>query len=208
MTEYLESDEKRKWGDKAYENRTLSLDQQYAFLDTIERVKLEILETWKPKVTPLFYKIWQGNIHGIVNRYRFSPIYKIQVNDPKKGLADLTTKEREFLHRIPPQNDTLALADQYVDYLDRLGRLLFGDLSLTTGTGSTNWLNYPVFQRSTFKGKIAERILANDLFQQISGGGIDGTTQTQLDEYLKAYPQGQYIAALKKKYTEKLAFAV
>jgi peroxiredoxin len=207
VADYRESDIKRKWAETIQNNRNRPLAEQYTFMDTIERVKVELLETWRPKVTPLFYTVWLADSKGLVNLYRFSPIYRMQMNDEKKGLADLTAKEREFLYRMPAQNDTLALADYYVSYLGSLSRLLFGDVSQLTGAGQNNWLNYPVFQRSIFKGKIAERILASDLFQQMSGGGIDEVAQAQYDDYLKTYPQSQYITALKKKYTEKLAFA-
>ena len=207
VADYRESDEKRKWGDKAYENRTLSLDRQYAFLDTIERVKLEILETWKPKVTPLFYKIWQADTKGMVNGYRFSAIQQAKMKGEKLNLSSLTAKQREFLYQMPAQNDTLVLADYYLGYLGSLNRLLFDDVSQIMGSGSNSWDNYPAFQRSMLKGKIAERILGSDLFQNLSYQGITKSSQTQYDEYLKTYPQSEYTAALKKKYTEKLAFA-
>ncbi len=207
VADYRETDEKRNWGNKVYENRKLSLDTQYAFLDTIERVKLDMLETWRPKITPIFYKIWQADLLGMVNNYRFSSIQEAQMKGEKVSLSSLTTKQREFLYKMPAQNDTLVLADYYVSYLGSLSRLLFADTSQIIGSGSDNWPNYPVFQQSMLKGRIGERILGGDLFQNLSYQGISKSSQEQFDNYLRLYPQSQYLAALKKKYTEKLAFA-
>ncbi len=207
VADYREADEKRNWGNKAYENRKFPLNQQYAFLDTIERVKLEILETWRPKITPLFHKIWQADLLGMVNSYRFSPIQEAQMKGEKVSLSSLTAKQREFLYKMPAQNDTLALADYYVSYLGSLSRLLFTDINQLTGSGSDNWSNHSIFQQSILKGKIAERILASDLFQNLSYQGINKSSQEQYDNYLRLYPQSQYSAVLKTKYTEKLAFA-
>ncbi|TAE21338.1 MAG: AhpC/TSA family protein [Cytophagales bacterium] len=207
VADYLESDIKRKWGEQVNANSALPLASQYAYLDTIERVKLSILEQYRPKLSPLFYTIWQADTKAMINMNRFAPFYKAMGRGDKLSLYDLTPEQRSFLYRMPAQNDTTFLSDYYLSYLQRLAHFLYMDVKQMAGLPFRPQTERHLFNKSFFTGKFAERAAALTTYEAVAYVGLNDESKQIYTEFLRDYPNSRYTAELKKKYSEKEAVA-
>jgi|GEM_PF-1068623 len=207
VADYLDSDVKRKWDDQLKKNRSLPLDQQYAYLDTIMGTKLAILETYKSKVSPLFYEVWKTDIKSMVNNYRFSPIYMEKRKDQKFGLYSLTAEQRKFMNDMPSQNDTTFRSDMFRDYLSMVFNLMYEETAKVSGHSGWSRQKVAGFKAAFYQDKFNELSLAQGLESNIGYAGITTEAQAEYDAFLKAYPNSAYKEPLQKTYEKMLAFA-
>ncbi len=207
VADYLDSDLKRKWGEQAQKNRSLPMDQQYAYLDTIMGTRLAILETYKSKVSPMFYEVWKTEIKSTVNNYRFSSIYMEKRKDRKFGLYSLTAEQRKFMNDMPSQNDTTFKSEMFRQYLSTVYNLMYEETARVAGYGGWSAPKVAGFKAAFYQDKFKELSLAQDLASSIGYAGVTAEAQAGYDAFLKEYPNSAYREPLQKTYEKMLAFA-
>lgn len=207
VADYVESDIKRKWGERAYGNRQLPIEQQYAFLDTIERVKLQLLEQYRPKVSPFFYTVWYADTKGMVANYRLGALFSNASASSPPTLASLSPVLRQFMDSMPTQNDTTALADNYVGYLTQLNWVATNDMLKAMRRGPLKSAEQVAMTRLSYQGKMLERQWADGVSGSLAYYGITPDIQQSYDEFNRVYPNSEYKSLLEKKYTTKLAMS-
>jgi peroxiredoxin len=207
VADYLESDAKRKWNERWRSNLAKPIDEQYAFLDTILGVKMDILEKHKGQVSRLFYQVWKADLFGMVNARRFTPVYQAMQKDPSFGLYSLTAEQRKFMTtNRPAQNDTTLHATSYEGYLSSLLQLSLMEVMKFSGAGWSP-LTMKGFKQAFYRPRFLEKALAQDLVGSIGYAGITPGSQKEYDQFMKEYPNSRYKPAIEKVYDKMKAFA-
>jgi peroxiredoxin len=200
----IEADLKRKWGDKSYmmaEKKTP--EQLFAYLDSIETMKLNILNKYKPKVSPLFYDLWYAETKAIINSRRLFPIYF-----GKTEWGKLTPKMRDkFFAKLPTQNDTTALSNSYVFYIQSITMIQMMDALKKSNNPKAQYIEPSIeWNKAFFHPLFAQRYNAEFVLGELGITGITDKTQKQYDTFLAEYPNSPFLEQLKKKYEVRKDF--
>jgi len=209
VADYMESDIKRKWGEQVQKNGTLPIDKQFSYLDTILEVKLSILEKYKSKVSPMFYGVWQADLKGMVNNYRFNTIYSERRKNKDFSFYSLPAEQRKFINDMPVQNDTTFKAFMYRSYLmNVLYSISYPEIALLSRNSDWTAEKMKGLRKAFFKDRFLELALAQEVSGTIGYAGINKDSQKEYDEFLKEYPNSPYKEALEKTYEKMKLYAV
>jgi peroxiredoxin len=206
VADYVESDVKQKWNDKVRANLSAPIEKQYAYLDTIESVKLKVLESYKSKVSPLFYTVWHADTKAMVNSIRFQALYMEQQKNPAFTLGSLSPDLRKFLYNMPPQNDTTAKSNNFMNYVQQLAYFVYQDnLKVLGRKGDEEASTH--FKKSAFQDKFLEDMMYGQVQGSLGYMGISPMTQKMYDDFMKNYPNHPRRKNLEELYEKKKAFA-
>ena len=204
--DFVASDIKRKWSERYRKLRSQPAEKLYAFLDSIETMKLEILAKYKQKVSPLFYKMWYADTKAMVGTQRLMPVYMSE--DRTAGLSVLPPKLRKKLFaNLPTQNDTTAKVPAYVEYLSSLVQFQMLEVGNNAKYPESRFFSKEYeWNKLFFHPKFAELLNAEATIAELGYSGITESTQKSYDSFLVDYPNSPFLEKLKKKYELKKEF--
>jgi thiol-disulfide isomerase/thioredoxin len=204
--DYVEMDVKRKWGEEVmkYEGKTKEL---FAYLDSVDVLKFKILEKYKTKVTPLFYKMWAADTKALIHGQGLNVLFdkeKQRLNPIRSLPFELQEK---FFKDLPIQNDTIAKTALYLSYVNQLAAMMMNDIKEST-KNTTPYENQSqvLINKVLLAPSLAEKINADMTMGTLSYLGIKPESEKMIKEFKENYPQSKMITRIDAKYKEKEAF--
>ncbi len=208
VADYIETDVKRKWGEQVQKNTELPIEKQFAYLDTIMDLKLGVLEKYKNKVSSMFYEVWKADIKGMVNSYRFTPVYMEKRKNKDFGLFSLSADQRKFMNDMPAQNDTTFKAFLFRSYLSSVFYMVYQEMDKLSGNKGWSAEKFKALRKAFYKDKFLELTMALDAHSNIGYAGLTPESQKEYDSFLKDYPESQYKTELEKIVEKMKAYSV
>ena len=203
----IETDVKLNWGERTQKLAPESVEKLYAYLDSIETMKLGILAKYKDKVSPVFYKMWYADTKAMIGQQRMMPVFMSK--DRNAGLSILKPEQRQKLFDgLPTQNDTTAKTALFVGYISLITEMQMMEVLKNINNPKSQMFEKR-FERNQllFHPKFAEIYNYQTVMSEISYMGIRPDTQKKYDQFLAAYPNSGYVPQLQKKYELKKDFA-
>ncbi|MFN8356891.1 MAG: TlpA disulfide reductase family protein [Spirosomataceae bacterium] len=205
VEDYVTFKYKSRWNERFDKRNNQSIEEQFAYIDSIENSKLLLLSKYKNHISPSAYLICEADLKAEVNSNRFMCIDHQREIDSSYSLLTMPRELKKFLYRMPNQNDTTAKSIFYLAYLDALARQLFRDIkSISKVNEESQWIT---FQKSIYSRKIAQYQLGFDVYYQIRSNGINPTTTKLLEAYRNAYPDSPYLPILEGRYIKSVSLS-
>ncbi len=212
--DYNEMDIKRNWGERTQKLMKEPIENLYAYLDSVETLKFNILEKYKNNVSPIFYKMWSAETIGMVRFQMLTPIYR-KINYGKgantdSGFMNLKPDLRQkIVVNLPTQNDTTAKTSLYRQFLGSLVGLQMMDVQTMANYPKKGFItNEHSWFKLFYHPKFAERYNAENLLGLIGYFGMNDDVRQKYDSFVTDYPTSVYVRQIKSAVETKLTFAV